>query len=136
MRTYPANSPEAAARVLAMALLADGHFAAVELNTLHELDVTERLGISEEGLKHVIDGFAQDLLLATHTEWTGADRMDSATRQALLAEITDPYLQNDIQAMVHAVVMADGHLADGEAALVDTLWTRWQGQHIDIGSGA
>lgn len=57
-------------------------------------------------------------------------------RQALLAEITDPYLQNDIQSLVHAVVMADGHLADGEAELVDTLWTRWQGQHIDIGSGS
>lgn len=136
MRTYPTNSPEAASRVLAMALLADGHFASVELNALDTLQATERLGISDTAFKEVVAGFAQDLLLATHTEWTGADRMDSATRQALLAEITDPYLQNDIQSLVHAVVMADGHLADGEAELVDTLWTCWQGQHIDIGSGS
>ena len=31
MRSYPINSPEAAARIVAMALVADGHYAFVGL---------------------------------------------------------------------------------------------------------
>ncbi len=37
--------------------------------------------------------------------------------------------------MAHEVVVADGHLADGEAALVHTLSDRWQSHHIHIGTG-
>ena len=70
LRSYPTNSPEAAGRVLAMALFSDGRCSAVELDTL-----------------------------------------------------------------AHEVVVADGHLAAGEAALVDTLWSRWHSRHINISTG-
>jgi hypothetical protein len=41
----------------------------------------------------------------------------------------------DLQAMAHEVVVADGHLADGEAVLVTTLSDRWHSHHIHIGTG-
>ncbi len=34
MRTYPTNSPEAAARIVALALLADGHLSLIEIDAL------------------------------------------------------------------------------------------------------
>ena len=40
-----------------------------------------------------------------------------------------------VQVTAHEVVVADGHLAAGEAALVDTLWSRWHSRHINISTG-
>ena len=126
MRAYSPNSPQAAARVLAMVLLADGHYSSVELNTLLECKAPERLGLSPAELKEVIAGFAQDLLIASHGVWTGSGRMDSHSRKALLSEVTNPDLQAHVHTIAEAIVMADGHLAEGEWAMLDTMWRTWQ----------
>lgn len=135
LRTYPTNSPEAAGRVLAMALFSDGRCSAVELDTLKHLKAAERLGLTHNALNDVIHGFAQDMLPTRDGELLTFDRMDAPTRDALLGNITDAYLQVELQTLAHEVVVADGHLADGEAALVDTLWSRWHSRHINIGTG-
>jgi len=134
-RTYPTNSPEAAGRVLAMAVLSDGHCSAVELETLRHMKAAERVGLSPAALHHIINGLAQDMQTATLGDMPTFDRLAPPTRDALLNGITDPYLQMDLQAMAHEVVVADGHLADGKAALVNTLGDRWHSHHIHIGSG-
>lgn len=135
LRTYPTNSPEAAGRVLAMAVFSDGNCSPAELDTLKHLKAAERLGLTHNALKDVIHGFAQDMLSTTQGDLVTFDRMDPPTRDALLGEITDTYLQVELQTLAREVVVADGHLADGEAALVDTLWTRWHSRHINIGTG-
>jgi predicted carbohydrate-binding protein with CBM5 and CBM33 domain len=83
----------------------------------------------------VIHGFAQDMLRTSDGELLTFDRMDAPTRDALLGNITDAYLQVELQTLAHEVVVADGHLAAGEAALVDTLWSRWHSRHINISTG-
>lgn len=134
MRTYPTNSPEAAGRVLAMAVLSDGNCSAIELESLRHMKAAERLGLTTARLTHVINDLAQDIFLA-HGELPTFDRLDPPTRDALLAEITDSYLQADIQAMAQEVVVSDGHLAEGEATLVQALHERWHSHHIHIGTG-
>ena len=133
MRTYPGNSPEAAARILAIALVADGHYSLVELQALDTLAASQRLGLSAQALKEVIADFCRDLLQMAGGEWTGSHRMDAACRLRLLNEVTDPDLRQLIvelaQAVVElaqAVVEADGHLTDGEAQLMDTLSRLWR----------
>jgi hypothetical protein len=37
MRSYPRNSPEAAARIVALVLICDGHVCRSEVETLHRL---------------------------------------------------------------------------------------------------
>ena len=135
MRTYPTNSPDAAGRVLAMAVLSDGNCSAVELDTLRHMKAAERVGLSNAGLNHIINGLAQDMLTHTQGNLPTFDRLDAPTRDALLGGITDTYLQTDLQAMAQEVVVADGHLADGEAALLHTLRDRWHSHHIHIGTG-
>lgn len=135
MRPYLPNSPQAAGRVLAMALLSDGHCSEVELETLKRVNAAERLGLSSDELRDVINGFAQDMWAATHGELLTFDRIDTSTRDRLLGEITDHYLRVELQTLAKDLIEADGHVSDGEAALVDTLWSRWQSQHIDIGTG-
>ena len=128
MRNYPIDSPEAATRLLAMALLADGHYAITEIKTLDRLDAPARLGLGPEAFKAVIDHFCEDLLLATHGEWLGSAAIDSATRRSLFAEVQNPSLGAEVRALCEAVMQCDGHLADGELALLDELAKVWPKQ--------
>jgi hypothetical protein len=124
MQSLPVNSPQAAARVLAMALVADGHYSMTELRALDRLDAPARLGLSPEAFKDVLDRFCQDLLAIGNGRWTGM--VDGDTRQQLMAEITLPDLQDLIAQQCEALTLADGHLADGEVDLLDALGVAWR----------
>ncbi|MDO9435495.1 TerB family tellurite resistance protein [Hydrogenophaga sp.] len=125
MRTYRTNSPEASARLLAMALVADGNYSLTEIRALDRLKAPEQLGLSSDAFKDVIETFCEDLLNASQGEWTGSARMDASMRQQLLAEVQDPALRKKLVALCHAIVHADGHEAHGETALLDTLTFAW-----------
>ncbi len=124
MRSYPHNSPEAAARVLAMALVADGQYNLTELRALDRHRVPARLGLTPEAFKTVIDDFCRDLLLAQQGQWTG--QVEDATRERLAAEITDRDLQDLVLQHCEQLILADGHLADGEVDLLDALSAAWR----------
>ncbi|WP_291010864.1 TerB family tellurite resistance protein [Hydrogenophaga sp.] len=125
MRSYPTDSPEAAARLVAMALVADGHYATAEIRTLDRLRAPARLGLAPESFKLVMDQFCEDLLLASHGEWTGSAAIDSNTRRRLFAEVQDPALGAEVRALCEAVMLCDSHLADGETALLDDMARAW-----------
>ena len=128
MRSYPTDSPQAGARLLAMALVADGNYSFTELRALDRLKASQQLGLSPEAFKDVIETFCTDLLAAAHGEWTGSARMDDGSSLQLLNEVRDPALRARIVDLCHAVVQADGHEADGEAALLDALTRAWREQ--------
>lgn len=128
MRSYPIDSPQAATRLLAMALVADGHYAIAEIKALDRLDAPARLGLAPDAFKAVIDHFCEDLLLATHGEWLGSAAIDSATRRSLFAEVRNPALGAEVRALCEAVMLCDSHLADGEVALLDELAKAWPQQ--------
>ena len=48
MRQYPANSPEALARIVAIAMMADGAIDASELKSLERHDIIGRIGLEPE----------------------------------------------------------------------------------------
>jgi uncharacterized tellurite resistance protein B-like protein len=126
MRTYPTNSPQASTRLLAMALVADGNYSMTEIRALDRLEAPRRLGLPAEEIKAVIDQFCQDLLSAAHGEWTGSAQIDDATRQALMREVQDPALRVQIMELCEAVALADGHLAEGEADMLDAMVKAWR----------
>jgi uncharacterized tellurite resistance protein B-like protein len=126
MRTYPIDSPEAAARLLAMTLVADGQYSMSEIKTLDRLGAPQRLGLSPEALKGVIDGFCEDLLLASNGQWVGSIHLDDGIRRQMMAEVKDPDLQETVWRLCEAVALADGHLADGEVELLDRMAFAWR----------
>lgn len=132
MKTYPTNSPEAATRLLAMVLVADGHYALSELQALDRLEVPQRLGLTPAAVKAVIDGFCQDLADASPGEWTGSTLLDGATRDSLIGEIRDPALQRQILLMCESLVLADGHVAEGETDMLDAMARAWRMAPADI----
>jgi uncharacterized tellurite resistance protein B-like protein len=126
MRTYPTNSPQAATRLLAMVLVADGNYSMTEIRALDQLEAPQRLGLTSEEIKAVIEQFCEDLLLAAHGEWAGSAQIDDATRSALMNEVEDLQLREQVTALCHAVALADGHLAEGEADMLDALAKAWR----------
>ena len=126
MRTFPTNSPHAAGRIVAMALLADGHLCKAELELLDRLDVARQLGLARTELHSVVHGFCEDLLASASGGWADVCRIDRATLFGLLAEITDPALRRQVLQLCTCVVDADDHLADGESTLLLAAVEHWQ----------
>lgn len=124
MQSYPTNSPQAAARVLAMALVADGHYSMTELKAVDRLEIPRQLGLSPEDFKSILDTFCQDLLATADGQWCAG--VPAEVRQQLLAEVQDPELRARLRQQCEAIMQADGHWSDGETELLDALAGSWK----------
>lgn len=130
MRAYPIDSPQAATRLLAMALVADGHFAPCELKVLDRLGVSKRLGLSSEGINAVIDTFCQELMQHQRGAWEGSLGLPPELRTRLLNEVRNPRVRSEVQQLCEAIVLADGHLAEGEVEMLEAMASAWRYQPI------
>ena len=54
MRSYPRNSPEAAARIVALVLISDGHVCSSEFDILKQLGAERELGLEPQLLPHIV----------------------------------------------------------------------------------
>lgn len=125
MRSYPSDSPQAAARIVALALLADGHLCKAEVDVLDRLRAHEQLGLGRDELHGVVHGFCEDLLTAAHLSWSGACSIDPRTLAALFAEIEDPALRCRVLRLCIDVVEADAQIGDGESLVLATAVEQW-----------
>ena len=125
MRTYPQNSPQAAARIVALGMLADGHLDAAELSVLQSLRASEQLGLSAQEMHAVVQDLCEDLLSAASVTWADACTIDPAQQASLLAEVTDPVLQAKVLSLCVAVVEADAHVSEGEAIVLGQAVEHW-----------
>lgn len=133
MRSYPINSPQAAARIVALTLLADGHLAKSELDALERFGAHEQLGLDREDLHAVLHGFCEDLLNSVRLSWDDACRIDPRTMAQLMAEVDDPALRLKLLRLCLKIVQADDHVADGEAIVLGTAVEQWGLQREMIG---
>lgn len=125
MRTYSTNSPEAAARILALAVLSDGHPAQIELDTLDHLLAVQQLGMSAEAFHVVIQELCEDLLVSSHKTWDVSSRIDTRVAAPLLAEIDEPALQLKLFHLCLAAIQADRVLLDGEVSFMRRAVQQW-----------
>ena len=125
MRSYPKNSPQAAVRIVALAMLADGHLCKTELDALDFADVHTQLGLPPAELHAIVHALCEDLLSSSHGNWETACRVDPGTLAALLAEIDDPALRVKVLRLCVTVIAADEHLADGETLILTALVEQW-----------
>lgn len=126
MRTYPSNSPEAAARIVALAMLADGYVCHSEMQALDALHAGERLQLAPEQLRAVLRGLSEDLLASAYPQWGSTCQMDGQALSALLAEVSDPALRATTLALCRQMAQADAHGSPAEERLVARLAQHWQ----------
>jgi hypothetical protein len=125
MRHYRSNSPEATARVIALALLADGAIDLSELKALERHDIISRLGLDHTGFDRVVHEFCEDMLIYAHRMPSNELELDAETIVDLLDEIRDLLLQRKVLRAMLDIVNADGRLAGGEAVLVSQAMKLW-----------
>ncbi len=130
MRAYPKNSPEAAARLVALTLIADGVVHPDEVSAWQSPPTTQALGLPPDHAQAVLRQLCEDLLAFENRQWGRACHLDQGTLDALLAEVDDPCLREQVLQVAIAVAEADGHLSDGESRLLARAAMRW-GLHLE-----
>jgi tellurite resistance protein len=118
------HAREAAARVLALLVAANGRVDPRELRMLDELDAYGRLQIARERFVELaqvgVDGFGSEVCDSGWMPGDAAEEIDE-----LLAEVDDPALRLLVCRLAAAVITADGCVSSGERAVYDHVLARW-----------
>jgi len=126
MRSYPRNSPQAAARILALVMLADGHPCHSEMALLDRLEAHAQLGLSRPELHAVVHAFCEDLMVfSTGICWSDLGLVRPDALGQILGEVTDPELQRTVMGLCIGLVQADRHLAQKESVLLTAAMLHW-----------
>jgi len=125
MRTYLPNSPEAAARIVALVLISDGHVCRSEYVTLSQHDGVRALGLDPERLPGIVQALCEDLLMEGFDGRSIRSHMGDGLLASLMAEVDQPQLQDQVLRVAASVVHADLHLAEGETSLLEALHHHW-----------
>ena len=125
MRTYPRNSPHAAARIVALTVLADGNLCQTELDTLERLQAHGALGLDGAGMRAVLHALCEDMLASADHSWSNACRIEPATLLQLMAEIDDPSLQATVMRLCMGVANADRQVTEGESIVLSAALDQW-----------
>jgi hypothetical protein len=126
MRSYPRNSPQAAARIVAMTMLADGNLCKAELDALQRHRADHRLGLGPAELRAIVQEMCEDLLRHSQLAWTSTSAIEPHTLREIMAEVDDPVLRAVVLQLCVAVVAADEHLAAGESTMMDRFAEHWR----------
>jgi len=126
MRSYPHNSPEAAARIVALVLISDGHVCSSEFDILKQLGAERELGLEPNLLPHLVHTLCEELLLGGCATGSLLANVDDSTLASLMAEVSDPALQRTVLRLSLAAARADGHMADGETMVLDAVRHHWR----------
>ncbi len=134
MRKYPKNSPQAAARIVALTLIADGDVGQAELALLDELAVHKQLGLERDALHAVIDTFCEDLLSSKQLAWADACPVDEYVLEELMGDIDDPALRRKVLGLCVKLAEVDDHVAEGESIVLIAAVAHWSLHYQMLGS--
>ena len=125
MRSYPLNSPEATARIVALVLISDGHVCKSELETLTEVDTACALGLAARAFHGIVQTLCEDLLMDGFDGGSILGYVDDGSLASLLGEVDRPELRDQVMRVAAAAVDADNHLSDGEVAVLEAIGRHW-----------
>ena len=131
MRNYSVDSPQAAARIVALTLVADGDIGDAEIEWLDRLAVHEQLGLTRLELHAVLDAFCEDLLSSGQLKWADACPVDERTLGDLMADIEDPALRLKVLRLCVELAEVDSHVDEGESIVLVAAVEHW-GLHANM----
>ncbi len=124
LRVYAVDSPRAKARLIVLALLADGHLDESEIKTLDRRGVFSDLGISREDFVHVLYDFCDDVASHLSVGQFGY-RLTQNAITGLLDEVADRDDREKLLKHIVAVISSDGCLSDREERLLKSAIDHW-----------
>lgn len=130
MRTYSRNSPEAAARIVALVLISDGHVCRSEYEALNKLMGVSDLGLDPQDMPGIVQTLCEDLLMEGFDGRSILTHMGDSLMGSLTAEVDDVRLQGQVLRIAASVAHADKHLSEGETAMLDAVNNHWQARPV------
>ncbi|MEO8311629.1 MAG: TerB family tellurite resistance protein [Caldimonas sp.] len=131
MRSFPCDSPQAAARIVALTVLADRDIGKTELDLLDRLVVHEQLGLDRQEFHDVLDSLCEDLLSSDQLQWADACPVDDRTLVELMGEIENPALRRKLLRLCIEIAEADAQVNDAEAIVLTAAVEHW-GLHREM----
>jgi len=131
MRQYPRNSPQAAAHIIALTVVADGDIDQPELDLLERLGAHDPLGLERHELKDVLDAFCKDVFSSQQLQWADVCPVDECTLAELVGEIEEPTLRIRLLRLCDAPAESEAHVAEGEQVVLAAAADRW-GLHREM----
>ncbi len=125
MRHYETDSTPAAARLLALTVLADGGLDRNELDTMMHTDLVRRLGIGSVEFERILREYCDDLLLSANYLDGVRLRVADEVLDLLLEDITDPALQQALLRTMQEIVSADGVETSAEVDVLARALEKW-----------
>lgn len=129
MRTYPIDSPEAKARIIALALLADGALDNSELECMESQDIVSELGIPARTFDTVMYEFCQDIDQSGLRRSNGQLDLEHPAIEAMLNEIHQRNIRQALLSAMFNIVHADRDISLGEAQLTSRAMKHWGIRH-------
>lgn len=129
MRSYPANSPQAAARIVALTVVADGDIGDAETQWLDRMAVHEQLGMARQEFHALLDTFCEDLLSSGQLTWADACPVDERTLAELMGEIQDPALRRKVLRLCVELAEVDARVDEGESIVLVAAVEHWGLHH-------
>ena len=126
MRSYPVDSTQAAARIVALTMLADGHLSPLEIEALQRGGGGgDHLNIAPELMHDVLHALCEDLLLGATLAWSDACRVDGHALSRIMAEVESPELRERVLSVCLRVAQADDLVSDGEQLVLAHAVQHW-----------
>jgi hypothetical protein len=126
MRSYPRNSPAAAARVVALVLISDGQVSSSEFESLNQLDGVRDLGLEPNDMPGTVQTLCEDLLMEGFDGRSILSHVGGSLLVSLIAEVDEPQLRRQVLRLAASAAHSDKHLSEGEAAMLDAISRIWQ----------
>ena len=132
MRTYPANSPQARARILAMCLLADSDLDEEELEGLSEKNIYPLVDLTPLEFMQVLRDYLHNLSNKLNTPEARVSMLEPEQVNRILAEVTERPSRIAVLATALSLCKGDHALNPAELALFQHIMGQWQLDLTDL----
>ncbi len=125
MRHYETDSTPAAARLLALTVIADGGLDRNEVDAMMHTDLARRLGIGSVEFERILREYCDDLLASANYLDGMRLKVADEVLDLLLEDITDPALQQALLRTMQEIVSADGVETTAEVDVLARALEKW-----------
>ena len=125
MHTHKLDTPQAAAQIVALAMVADGRIGDDELSLMDSLCMHEQLHLSREAMRDVMGDFCREALSNPRSAWLHDCPLDEREVEQLMAQVRCPELRQRVLSLCLQIAEVDGEVAPGESFVLNAAVEHW-----------
>jgi hypothetical protein len=124
LRWYGPNSPQARGRLVATAMLADGHFNPAEMREIADGSVSTTIGLEREEFLRLVLDLCEDI--EKRLKPKGKALLDTPVLDQMFSDVSHPVVQRTTLNAMRAAIACDGNVSPSEAELLAKAFAAWR----------